>query len=811
MRRRTRLWLKWGVRDARRRWVQVLSIALLVALGSGMYSAMSSMSRWRVASADASYALLRMHDLRVSLADATYVRQGALLRALGAIPDRGAVTAAEERLVQPTQVDASHGKATIVVPGRIVGEPLAAAVDRTAVDTGRALVRGDVARPVVVLERNFASHYRLPASGTLRLSGGTSVRYVGQVYAPEYFIVTAPGADFGAEASFAAIFTSLPTAQRLVGQPGRVNELVLRVPATHLSRVESELRSGLRGALPATGFTFTRAAAEPAHRLIYEDAKNDQQMLDIFAILLLGAAAFAAFNLVSRVVESQRREIGVGMALGVPPVQLAVRPLLLGSQIALLGAALGVPVGLLANSWFGSMLDTWFPLPLTKRPFEPDLFFAGAAFGFALPLLATLIPVWRAVRVPPIDAIRVGARAAKSSGLAWVAKGLRLPGGSLASMPFRNVLRTPRRTALTLLGVGAVVSIVVALSGVMDSFNGTLDVARSEALAGSKERLTVDLVSPQRQGAPAVRAIAAAPEVTGAQRALRVPVTLRSARRQFNAFLETVAPQTPIWHPTLTAGSLGGAPGVALARVAARDLGVAIGGFVAMRHPVPAPGGGFTLATSRVRVVAIHASPFRFLVYGSPSLAPAIGLGGLINRVSVVPAAHYGADAVKRALMDLPAVAAVQAATAATDAVDRRMGQFTEVLLATVAIALAMAVLMAYNASAINADERARETATMFAFGVRLRRVLELAVAEAFLIGLLATAVGGLAGYGLLRWLVQSSMKDTMPDVGMVVTVEPLTIAYALLAGVVAVALAPLLTRGRLAKTDIPSTLRVVE
>jgi putative ABC transport system permease protein len=88
---------------------------------------------------------------------------------------------------------------------------------------------------------------------------------------------------------------------------------------------------------------------------------------------------------------------------------------------------------------------------------------------------------------------------------------------------------------------------------------------------------------------------------------------------------------------------------------------------------------------------------------------------------------------------------------------------------------------------------------------------LRIAVEEAFIVGLLATLVGALAGYALLRWLVESSMQDTMPDVGMLVAIEPLTIAYALVAGTVAVTLAPLLTRRRLAKTDIPSTLRVME
>jgi putative ABC transport system permease protein len=74
--------------------------------------------RRRTASADASFAALRMHDLRVSLASGSYARQGTLMRALDAIRGRSAVTASEERLVVPTQVDASTSRRSIIVSGR---------------------------------------------------------------------------------------------------------------------------------------------------------------------------------------------------------------------------------------------------------------------------------------------------------------------------------------------------------------------------------------------------------------------------------------------------------------------------------------------------------------------------------------------------------------------------------------------------------------------------------------------------------------------------------------------------------------------
>ena len=66
-------------------------------------------------------------------------------------------------------------------------------------------------------------------------------------------------------------------------------------------------------------------------------------------------------------------------------------------------------------------------------------------------------------------------------------------------------------------------------------------------------------------------------------------------------------------------------------------------------------------------------------------------------------------SAVKAELLGLPAVAAVQGASALTDAVDTRLEQFNEILLICVVIGAAMALLIALNATVINADERARE------------------------------------------------------------------------------------------------------
>ena len=124
---------------------------------------------------------------------------------------------------------------------------------------------------------------------------------------------------------------------------------------------------------------------------------------------------------------------------------------------------------------------------------------------------------------------------------------------------------------------------------------------------------------------------------------------------------------------------------------------------------------------------------------------------------------------------------------------------------------LALALLIAFNAFEHRIDERARESATMFAYGVRRRTVLGMAVAESAMVGLLGTVVGVVAGYLVLRWMFGSILgyhasrdRDRpVPGAG--------TLAVLVVLGVLAVALAPLLNVRRLRRMDIPATLRVVE
>ncbi len=796
----------------------MIAIALVIAIGTGLYAGLGSMEDWRVASNDASFAALNSHDVEVALTEGGFAAQGRLAGVIRSSPVGRGVAQVGERLIVPTQVAfAKRGSKPLLTPGQIVGSelgPSGPTIDGVAPARGRGLRAGDAGRPVAVLDASFAQFHDLPASGSLRVSGGRRLRYVGQGRSPEYFLVTRPGGgDFGgAESNFAVLFTSLQTAQRIIGRPPRVNDAVLHLragvdPATVRGRLQAALDRRSIGA------DVTTLSDEVSHRVLYQDARGDQKLFDIFALLILAGAAFAAFNLSSRIVEAQRREIGVGMALGVPPRELAIRPLLLGAEIAFAGAALGLLLGLLAGDLLRGVLAEFLPLPVMRTPFEPGVFIRGALIGFLLPLIATAIPVWRGLRVAPIVAIRVGFRSAKSSGLASVAKRLRLPGSSLTQMPLRNVLRAPRRSLMTVFGIGAVVAVVIALLGFIDSFLATVDRSQAEVAGATPNRVTVTLDGFRPIGSLAVRRIERAPPVGAAEPSVDVPGSLASGSGHFDASIELLSPRSRLWTPTIVAGrglSPGG-NGIVIAEKAAEDLDVAVGDRITVTHPERIGPGSFAEARSRVRVVGLHPNPFRIFAYMDRGQAGRWGLEGATNRLAVVPAAGATDGDLERALFPLPAVAGVERATATTDFVRERLDDFVGVLRVVELFALILAILIAFNSTSISADERARETATMLAFGVPAGRTMALSIVEGLITGLVGTLVGLVAGLLIVGWVVNNTLPETLPDLGVMISISPGSVLVAIVVGAAAVAAAPLLTARRLRRMDVPGTLRVME
>jgi putative ABC transport system permease protein len=804
------LWWRWLARDLRRHVAAVISIALVIAIGIGVYSGLGSTSAWRRLTNDASFAALRMHDVRVELNPGTFVDAGVLAAAAGGIEHASWISATTERLVVESQVDASRGSETVLVTARIVGSRFATptTVDDVWVESG-AWSADDP--DVAILEMKFADYYGLPDTGSLVLAGNRALTYGGVGSAPEDFYVVGPQGSILAEADLATVYLSLVSVQSIIGRPGQVDDLVLTlVPGADRDVVVGELAAALAAIDGVSATVTTRDDAE-AYRVLYEDIDNDQQFWNMLSALVLVAAALAAFNLISRIVDAQRREIGIGMALGLSRARLAIRPIMVGVEVGMLGAMAGIGVGLLMGALMRDLLMQLLPMPEYRTPFQPAVYVRGAALGVLPPLVAAVLPVWRAVRAEPITAIRTGHLAASAGRIATWSARVHLPGSSFVQMPVRNVLRAPRRAALTAIGVGAAIAALVTTLGMIDSFARTIDRGTDEISRGDPDRIAVTLDTFAPVDSPEVRAVLDAATVGGADPSLVMPGTVEvPGREPITIVLESLDLDTAAWTPTLQRAIADPTAGIVLARKAAADLGVAPGDTVELTHPAITASGFATKRTSVV-VSAIHPNPIRNFAYVDRSLTDGFGLAGLANQVQVTPAPDATRAAVQRELFGIESVASAQPVARTGEVFDEALEQFVGFLVIVAGAVLLLAVLIAFNSTRISVEERRREHATMMAFGVRVRRVMAVVMAESFVIGVAATAIGSIVGVAVLRWLLDSLAKRTLPDIGIDLFVAPATIGIATLVGVAAVSIGPLLLIRRVARMNLPDTLRVME
>ena len=804
------LWMRWSWRDLRHHWVAVIVIAMVMAIGVGVYAGLGSTSTWREMSNDESFAALDMHDLQVTLSPGTFIDEGRLLEAVETLDDAVLVTAASERLVVDSQIDASTEADSILVAARIVGMEVSSggAVDNLWISAGKLPDPGTSAG---VLETKFADYWSLPTSGSVTVGGNRTLDYAGLGMTPEDFYYEGAEGSIVSEGDLAPLYVPLDIAQDVVGRDGSVNDLVITLAeGADRDLVESQLGA----AVEELGVSATVSTREDtkAFQVLYDDIENDQQFWNMLAGLVLIAAGLAAFNLVSRIVEAQRREIGIGMAMGVARSKLAIRPLLVGVQVGVLGTIAGIGVGVLVGRGFAKLLETFLPLPIYRTPFQFGVFAQAAMLALLIPVVASAIPVWRAVRVEPIEAIRTGHLAAKTSRLTDLTGRWKLPGSSLTQMPIRNFLRTPRRTVLTAVGVGAAIAALVAVFGMLDSFTRTIDKAGDELIKGDPDRVLIQLDTFYDTDADVITAIAEAPSVGAVDTGLRMPATAVAAESEdLDLLVELIDLDAAMWTPTIEGSN--GAPeaGIIVAAKAADDLGVGLGDTVTLQHLTRTTTGSFALIESEFTVTGIHANPIRTFAFLDADQADRFGLEGTANIVHTTPSDGSDRFDVQRALFDLDGVTSSQAVVHVSEVLDSALDQFIGFLVITAAAVLTLALLIAFNATRISVDERRREHATMRAFGIPIRSIMGVVVKEGVLIGALATLIGLGAGLIFLEVMLRSLATTTLPDVAIDAYLSPTTIAVAIVVGIVAVSLAPLFLTRRVSRMDIPDTLRVME
>ncbi len=302
-------------------------------------------------------------------------------------------------------------------------------------------------------------------------------------------------AKFGDEdspggASF-ALMTLAEAQNKVVGNTTQVDNIaVVAQPGVS----QTELVSRIQEVLPAGTEAVTGA------QITKENQDAIQQGVTTFFNLLLRPFAFVAilvsvfsiYNTFSIIVTQRTREMALLRALGAARKQVLLsvvgEAFVIGIVAAVVGLFAGFGVALLLKSLLAVFgLD----LPATGLVLKASTVEAALVVGIGVSVLTSIVPAWKASRVPPLAAMRDLALERTHASRARI-----IIGGIAAALGSLNIVRgvgLTGSTGLSRVGIGALLLIVAlvvlgpALAGPISQFIGA-PLARFRGVTGKLAR-----------------------------------------------------------------------------------------------------------------------------------------------------------------------------------------------------------------------------------------------------------------------------------------------------------------------------------
>ncbi|MGO9254799.1 MAG: ADOP family duplicated permease [Bryobacteraceae bacterium] len=127
--------------------------------------------------------------------------------------------------------------------------------------------------------------------------------------------------------------------------------------------------------------------------------RSNAQLLALFALAAMTLAAVGLYGLVTQIVNSRRREMGVRIALGAAPGQIAGSVVASAGRLIAAGIAIGAGLTVVLQPVFRNLIFGVSPLD------GLSLVFAAALLA-AVSTLAALVPARRAAAIDPMESMR---------------------------------------------------------------------------------------------------------------------------------------------------------------------------------------------------------------------------------------------------------------------------------------------------------------------------------------------------------------------------------------------------------------------
>ena len=769
---------------------QVLTIALVVASGIGGFIGSLSTHASLVRLRDDYYESGRFAHVFVHAKRAPQRLQSEL-RAIPGVAGVETLIVGEVMITLPGVVDSMSGQ-VISLPQS--GTPY---INRLHLRSGRWLEPGDTAG--VLVSEAFATSRGLAAGDPIGvlMNGKRETLWVRGVAMSPEFIFAAGHGGFSDDTRFGVLWMSSEKLAAAYDMRGAFNSAALRL--TYNASLPAVLSQVDRVLAPFGSTGSYGRADQLSNRALTQEIAEQRVFGTVLPAVFMGVAVFLLNVLLSRHIATERPQIAALKALGYENWVIGLHYLKLVLVIVLLGAMLGIGIGIVFGRWMTQLYTGFFHFP--RADYWLDAWIVSVSVGLALLAgLAAAIGIVRSVaRLPPAEAMRPPAPTTFRRTLLE-----RLGLGRLYSPATRMVLRElerrPWRTVLTIAGVASSVAIVIGGTWWGGAFDRLIEV---ELQIRERPDVMVSLTGPVN--ASARHDVARLPGVLSVDVARDVAVRFEHGAASYRTaiigldssdglrrVLDTQFRSIP-----LVEGGL-----VMTDRLADR-LGLRLGDLVTVE---PLEG---RRERTRLRVAAFSGDLMGMQAYASRrTVARLLGEGDAITTLRL-RLDRRSEQQFYRQVRDIPRFASIGdknlliAHFRETQA--RNLLVFTGILSVFAGF---IAVGVVYNSARIALAEHSRELATLRVLGFTRGEVSQILLGQLAVPVAIAIPIGCLIGLGL-AWLLTTLIQGT--EFRIPLYVRSNTYALAVLVMLGASIVSGLIVRRRIDRLDLVAVLKTSE
>ncbi len=536
-----------------------------------------------------------------------------------------------------------------------------------------------------------------------------------------------------------------------------------------------------------------------SHRFLSEEFRQLQQSSRIYPMVFIAVAAFLLNVVITRTVSIERDQIATLKAFGYRTRDVAAHYVKLVLLIVLIGVVGGTLLGIRLAKGLGGIYMDFYRFPFFLFELQPMVVALAAFITGGSAILGTVHSVWKAVRIPPAQAMRPEQPARYRRSLVE-----RIVPQRILSQPTRiiarNIERRPVKSALSVVGIALACAIMIAGGFFKDTVDFMVQVQFTRS---HKEDMTVTFIDPS--SGKSLYELRGLQGVEYAEPFRTVPARFRFGHRTYRTGIRGIEPGSrlyllldrdlrPVEPPP---------EGIVLTDYLGKVLGIRPGDMLTVE----------VLEGNRpVRQVPVAGFVKEYIGLMGYMALPA--LNRMMREGNAISGAALSVDEneqqrIYRTLVKMPRVAGT---VVRKDEIRNFYETQAKSMLFFTFMALILAGFIAfgvvYNSARISLAERSRELASLRVLGYTRGEISYILLGELGLLTLLAIPVGFLFGRWLCAYVVYALQSELFR---IPVVIVPATLAQSAAAVLVSAAVSGLIVRRKLDHLDLVEVLKTKE